>query len=77
MVEKFENNLKKRFNLVDKELEEFAYSFINTGKHQMQRPHREFTNNELKKGYAKAWVRFLPILEEGQFLELRQQQKIE
>ena len=54
----------------------FSYSFMKSQINDRQRPHKDFTNDDLKKGFDhNAWVGFLPLTKEGQQLEIWPEQK--
>ena len=77
LVNKFEDGIRKKLGLESEEIY-FAFSFMKSQTNHRQRPHKDFTNPELKKGFENnAWVGFLPLTKQGQQLEIWPEQKNE
>ena len=77
LVDTFEYVIRKKLGLESDELH-FAFAFMKSQTGKRQRPHKDFTNDELKKGFDhKAWVGFLPLTKQGQQLEIWPEQKNE
>ena len=69
-INDFETNVKANLPLQGNETF-WAFSFLKSVKHQPQRPHKDFTNEEIRSGYGnRTWIGFVPLTQVGMSIEI-------
>ena len=69
-INDFETNVKANLPLQGNETF-WAFSFLKSVKHKPQRPHKDFTNKEIRSGYGnRTWIGFVPLTQVGMSIEI-------